>query len=137
MEVAPQFWQSPETLKELWVSTAGGTVSGTQASQAVAGTVSSRATAASTTAATLASDTARNQAVNGLANSGRGAVSTGAAVSTAGEAMVPLAAFSQLRAGHDPAGGQSPGDLRRHDDLVQPRAECFPQRCHRSGSRAP
>ena len=33
MEVAPEFWQSPETLKDIWVSTAGGTVSGTQATR--------------------------------------------------------------------------------------------------------
>jgi len=39
MEVAPEFWQNPEVLKELYVSTAGGAVSGTQATQAVAGTV--------------------------------------------------------------------------------------------------
>ena len=38
MEVAPQFWQNPEVLKELYVSTSGGAVSGTQATQAVAGT---------------------------------------------------------------------------------------------------
>ena len=38
MEVAPEFWQSPEVLKDLYVSTAGGAVSGTQATQAVAGT---------------------------------------------------------------------------------------------------
>jgi multidrug efflux pump len=102
MEVAPEFWQSPETLKDIWVSTAGGTVSGTQSSQAVAGTVTSAQTAASTTAATIAADTARNQAVNSLANSGRGAVSTGAAVSTASEAMVPLAAFSHYGPGTTP-----------------------------------
>jgi hypothetical protein len=41
MEVAPQYWQSPETLKDICVSTAGGTVSGTQSTNAVAGTVTS------------------------------------------------------------------------------------------------
>ena len=102
MEVAPEFWQSPETLKDIWVSTAGGTVSGTQSSQAVAGTVTSAQTAATTTAATIAADTARNQAANSLANSGRGAVSTGAAVTTAHEAMVPLAAFSHYGPGTTP-----------------------------------
>jgi multidrug efflux pump len=40
MEVAPQFWQSPETLKDIYVSTSGGALSGTQASAAAAGTVS-------------------------------------------------------------------------------------------------
>ena len=38
MEVAPEFWQHPDVLKELYVSTSGGAVSGTQATQAVAGT---------------------------------------------------------------------------------------------------
>jgi multidrug efflux pump len=98
MEVAPQYWQSPDTLKDLWISTAGGTVSGTQATNAVAGTVTSTKTASSTTAATLASDTALNQATNALANSGRGTVSTGSADSTAAESMVPLASIS----GHAP-----------------------------------
>jgi multidrug efflux pump len=102
MELAPQFWQSPETLKDLWVSTSGATVSGTQASQAVAGTVTSAQTAASTTAASVAGDSARNLANNSLANSGRGGVSTGSAVSTAHEQMVPLAAFSSYGSGTTP-----------------------------------
>jgi multidrug efflux pump len=95
MEVAPQYWQSPDALKNLWISTAGGTVNGSQSTNAVAGTVTSAQTATSSSAATLAADTARNQATNALAQSGRGAVSTGAADSTAAEQMVPLAAFSQ------------------------------------------
>src|SRR6202023_2657094 len=33
MEVAPEFWQFPETLKSLYVSTSGGSVSGTQSTQ--------------------------------------------------------------------------------------------------------
>jgi multidrug efflux pump len=102
MEVAPEYWQSPETLKNLWVSTAGGTVSGTQATNAVAGTVVSRGTAANSTAAVIAADTARNQATNSLANTGHGVASTGAAVSTAAEEMVPLAAFSRYAPGNTP-----------------------------------
>ncbi|HEX4649471.1 MAG TPA: efflux RND transporter permease subunit, partial [Steroidobacteraceae bacterium] len=99
MEVAPQYWQSPETLKNLWVSTAGGTVSGSQKSNAVAGTVLSSKTSSNTSAAAVAADTARNLATNALANSGRGPVSTGSADSTAAEQMVPLAAFSHLAPG--------------------------------------
>jgi multidrug efflux pump len=102
MEVAPQYWQSPETLKNLWISTAGGTVSGTQSTNAVAGTVTSTQTAANNTAATIATDTAINQATNALANSGRGTVSTGSADSTAVEAMVPLAAISGHAPGNTP-----------------------------------
>jgi len=102
MEVAPQFWQSPETLKDLWISTAGGTVSGSQSSNAVAGTVISTQTAASTSAATLATDTARNAATNALAQAGHGAVSTGSADSTSAEQMVPLAVFSHYQPGSTP-----------------------------------
>ena len=102
MEVAPQYWQSPDALRSLWVSTAGGTVSGTQGTNAVAGTVISTKTAASSSAATVAADTARNQATNSLANTGRGAVSTGAADSTAAEQMVPLAVFTHYAPGNTP-----------------------------------
>jgi multidrug efflux pump len=45
MEVDPSFWQSPETLKEVWVSTSGGALSGTQSSAAA---VSDFAAAAAT-----------------------------------------------------------------------------------------
>ena len=102
MEVAPEYWQSPETLNNLWISTAGGTVGGTQATNAVAGTVTSTATAATNTAAALATDTAINQATNALANTGRGSVSTGSADSTAVEAMVPLASIARHAPGTTP-----------------------------------
>jgi len=102
MEVQPKYWQSPDTLENLWVSTAGGTVSGTQSTNAVAGTVISTSNSSNSTAATIAADTARNQATNSLANSGRGAVSTGSADSTAAEQMVPLAVFSHYGPGSTP-----------------------------------
>jgi multidrug efflux pump len=97
MEVAPEFWQHPEVLKELYVSTAGGAVSGTQATQAVAGTtlLGSAASSASS-AATIAEDAARNLAANSLANAGGGNTSTGTAVSVAAETVVPYAAFSHF-----------------------------------------
>jgi multidrug efflux pump len=102
MEVEPRYWQSPDALKNIWVSTAGGTVSGSQSSNAVAGTVVSAQTAGNNTAAAIAADTARNQATNSLANTTHGVVSTGAAVSTAPETMVPLATFSQYAPGNTP-----------------------------------
>jgi multidrug efflux pump len=101
MEVAPEFWQSPETLKDIYVSTAGGAVSGTQASGAVAGTTVVTATLAPTASA-VANDAQRNQQLNSLTNNARGAASTGASVSTAQETMVPLAAFSQYGPGSTP-----------------------------------
>jgi multidrug efflux pump len=98
MEVAPEFWQHPDVLKQLYVSTAGGAVSGTQATQAVAGTTQIGAALASTTssAATIAEDVARNLAANSLASGGAGNTSTGSAVSVAQETVVPYAAFSHF-----------------------------------------
>ena len=118
MEVAPEFWQSPETLKDIYISTSGGSISGTQATGAVAGTVStasaagggsSGGTATSTgaaalTAADVANDVVRNQAANALVNSGRGGASTGSSVSTRVETMVPLSAIASYGPGSSPLG---------------------------------
>jgi multidrug efflux pump len=103
MEVAPEFWQNPDTLKNLYVSTSGGAVSGTQATQAVAGTTvlkPASSTASSSTA--VAQDAARNLAANSLANAGRGNTSTGTAVSVAQETVVPFSAFSRFSTGTTP-----------------------------------
>jgi multidrug efflux pump len=107
MEVAPEYWQNPDILKELWISTSGGAVSGTQGTQAVAGTVATTTAAASAstsaaTAAAVAGDAARNAALNSLANAGRGNTSTGSAVSVAAETVVPFAAFSHFTTGTTP-----------------------------------
>ncbi len=102
MEVAPEYWQSPEMLNNLYVSTLGGPPSGTQLTNAVAGTIASKKIKVS--AATVASDTARNLNNNALAASGRGSPSTGAAVSTAAETMVPLVAMSHHGPGNTPLG---------------------------------
>jgi multidrug efflux pump len=100
MEVAPRFWQSPDSLKDVYVSTSGGSVGGVQATNAVAGTV--RSSAQTPAVATVAADAARNQALNAIGNTGRGAVSTGAAVSTSQERMVPLSAFTHFGPGNTP-----------------------------------
>jgi multidrug efflux pump len=98
--VAPQYWQSPQMLDDIYVSKAGGTVGGTQATNAVAGTV--RGTKTTTTAAAVAADAARNLALNSIGNTGKGAASTGAAVSTNAEAMVPLSAVATYAPGKIP-----------------------------------
>jgi multidrug efflux pump len=43
MEVAPQFWQRPSMLKQIWISTSGGQPSGTSSTQLSAGSVSAPA----------------------------------------------------------------------------------------------
>src|SRR5215470_10997678 len=100
MEVAPQFWQNPDSLKDIFVSTSGGAVGGVQSTNAVAGTVKAKGQSSET--ATIAADAARNQALNAIATTGRGATSTGTAVSTNQEKMVPLAAFTHYDTGSTP-----------------------------------
>ena len=56
---------------------------------------------------------------NSLAASGHSSASAGAAVSTSMETMVPLSAFGELQPRPDAARRQSPGPVRRLDDLVQ------------------
>jgi multidrug efflux pump len=100
MEVAPRFWQSPQTLKDIMVSKAGGSIGGVQSSNAVAGTVAGPQAANSIS--TIAADTARNAATNAIGNTGHGTPSTGAAVSTNVETMVPLSTFTHYEAGSTP-----------------------------------
>jgi multidrug efflux pump len=98
MEVAPRFWQNPETLKDVYVSTSGGSVTGSQATNAVSGTVV--APGVSTTSANA--QAARNAATNSIGLTGNGAASTGAAVSTSQETMIPLSAVARFKQGSTP-----------------------------------
>ena len=107
MEVAPEFWQNPEVLSQIYVSAGAGPVSGTQATQPLSGTVldktpSDPAGGPAETIARYAGDRARNLANNKLVNKGHGSVSTGAAVSTSPEAMIPLSAFAHFGTGNTP-----------------------------------
>jgi multidrug efflux pump len=115
MEVAPRYWQSPEMLSDIYVSTAGGAASGSQTtntttataaivgqapgarSNAAPGTAAGSSTAATTTAGI--SNSVQNALTNAIANTGRGSASNGAAVSASVEKMVPLAAISNHYAG--------------------------------------
>ncbi|MFM0527196.1 efflux RND transporter permease subunit [Paraburkholderia strydomiana] len=115
MEVAPKYWQSPDMLKQIYVSTSGGSASGAQTTNAPAGTVTKATTTSSTSAsaggtagttassaATIAADSARNQAINSIAASGKSSASSGAAVSTSKETMVPLSAIASFSPGNTP-----------------------------------
>jgi multidrug efflux pump len=104
MELAPQYLQTPDMLRQIYVSTSGGTASGTAQTNFAAGTVvssTSAANAASTTA-TVALDSATNQALNSIAASGRSSASSGASVSTDKETMVPLSAVASYQTGTTP-----------------------------------
>jgi len=116
MEVAPAFWQSPETLHDVYVSTTGGAVSGTQSSAAAGGAfvvsntasttssggTSSAANGAAAQAQLAAQDAVRNQQLNSVAVGARGGSSTGASISTRVSTMVPLSAFTSFGPGTTP-----------------------------------
>ncbi|HWU55315.1 MAG TPA: efflux RND transporter permease subunit, partial [Rhizomicrobium sp.] len=110
MEVAPAFWQSPETLHDIFISTSGGAVSGTQSTAAAGGAFLGPASTASTSAANAANaaaaqagaDAVRNQQLNAVAVGARGGSSTGSSVSTQVETMVPLSAFTSFGPGTTP-----------------------------------
>jgi multidrug efflux pump len=102
MEVAPKYRQYPDSLKDIYVSLSGQSPSGTQQTNAVIGTFSSSTNPNPNNAALIASDSARNQATNSLASAGKSSVSSGAAVTTSPEKMIPLATFAQYRPGHAP-----------------------------------
>ncbi len=95
MEVAAPYRRSPEALRDLYIGASGAGVAGTQATNAVAGTVSDT-TGATTDAETIAADAARNQRVNRVGTAGRGGVSSGAAVSTSAAPMIPITAFGRI-----------------------------------------
>jgi multidrug efflux pump len=54
MEVAPRFWQRPETLKQIWISTSGGQPSGSSSTQLSAGSVVTGTATGVTTASVAA-----------------------------------------------------------------------------------
>jgi multidrug efflux pump len=122
MEVAPEFWQSPETLRDIYVSTAGN-INGTQSTagaggaftgsstvaatagtstSGAAGSVPTDSTTGSDTSAQAAADAVRNQQLNAITSTGRAGGSTGASVTTRVETMVPLSAFVSYGPGTTP-----------------------------------
>jgi multidrug efflux pump len=96
MEVAPEYWQYPQTLNQIYLSTAAGNATGTAQTQMPGGTVSgvtqaSAISSASSTSSTnsLNSNAEANATTNSISNS-KGGSSSGSADSTAAETMVPL-----------------------------------------------
>ncbi|MBS0525148.1 MAG: efflux RND transporter permease subunit [Proteobacteria bacterium] len=110
MEVSPEYWENPESLKDIYVSTSGGAISGAQATAGVVNTAppsqTPKTAALTGVGATLLdpSQAVRNQRTNAIAVSGRGSASTGAAVSTTPETMIPLSAVTNYRFGTTPLG---------------------------------
>ena len=106
MEVDPKYWQSPDQLKHIYLSTAAGNVTGTQQTAMPGGTISgvtpfqaqvSKKAAAAGNA--LNANAQANQATNAISNS-RGGTSSGSADSTAAETMVPVSAMTSAVNNH-------------------------------------
>jgi len=99
MEVAPRYWQSPDMLNQIWISTSGATASGTQTTNLPGGLVTAAGTAGTSSGA---ADSARNAAQNSISSTGKGNGSSGAAVSTGKETMVPLSAIAHFGPANTP-----------------------------------
>src|SRR5262249_35635873 len=107
MEIDPRYTQHPAALADIYVTPSGGPAAGTALSNTPLGTVSvtnPRAPAATSATAAAANNNnaARNSAINAIGNRGKGSVSSGAAVSTAPERMIPLATIAHYNAGNAP-----------------------------------
>jgi multidrug efflux pump len=110
MEIDPRYTQHPASLADIYVTASGGPAAGTAISNLPLGTVraanstAAGAASSSTVSApeTANNDAARNAAINAIGNRGKGTASSGAAVSTAAEKMIPLAAIAHYNAGNAP-----------------------------------
>jgi multidrug efflux pump len=92
MEVAPQYWQRPSTLSDIWISTAGGQPSGSASTQLSAGAVS----AGTATGVTSVSAAATPPATPTLSSSIASAANNGMTISNN---VVSLAATTTAASG--------------------------------------
>ncbi|MBU9687310.1 efflux RND transporter permease subunit [Burkholderia gladioli] len=108
MELAPKYWQDPEMLKQVWISTTGGSASGVAQTNAAAGTFvagggsAGGAKSSASTAQAVSTDSARNAALNSIAATGKAGTSSGEAVSTSKSTMIPLSAIASFGPGTTP-----------------------------------
>ncbi len=109
MEVAPPYSQNPQILKDVYISTVGGPASGSQTTNAVAGTVVS--SAQKTSVNSIAASVVRNLATNSIGATGKAGSSTGTAVSTIQETMIPLSSVARYAEGETPL-------VVNHQDLL-------------------
>jgi multidrug efflux pump len=106
MEVAPEYWQYPQTLSQIYLSTAAGNATGTAQTQMPGGTVSGVVAASAVSTASSSSSTnslnsnaEANATTNSISNS-KGGSSSGSADSTSAETMVPLPTMSSYVNNH-------------------------------------
>ena len=107
MEVAPEYWQYPQTLNQIFMSTAAGNPTGSQQTQMPGATVTgvkaasavSTGSSASSSTNSLNSNAQANATNNSISNS-KGGSSSGSADSTSAETMVPLPALASYLSNH-------------------------------------
>src|SRR5262249_51414771 len=105
MEIDPRYTQHPASLADIYITPSGGPASGTAISNAPLGTVQAASSGGANSASAAAANNnnaARNAAINAIGNRGKGSASSGAAVSTAPERMIPLATIAHYNAGNAP-----------------------------------
>ena len=86
MEVAPQFWQNPDTLRDIYISTSGAGVTGSQSTAAAAGAFAlgnSASSASSATAAPTGTDSISSSTTTTTSTSSQAGSSGASAVATA------------------------------------------------------
>jgi multidrug efflux pump len=97
MEAAPKYWQNADVLKEVYISTSGGSASGTQATNASAGTVSgpSATSATTSTACSPASAAAAaTQTTTATTSSTTSASTTSSSTATTSTVAAPASSAS-------------------------------------------
>ncbi|NIF86618.1 MMPL family transporter [Comamonas sp. Tr-654] len=105
MEYAPRYWQSPEALDQIYLSTATTNPGGTQQTQMsgrlISGITVYHATTPSSAATSANSgNNAQANLLNNAISNSRGGSSSGSAVATTAEAMVPLSAMATWSSSH-------------------------------------
>ncbi|HWB52326.1 MAG TPA: efflux RND transporter permease subunit [Stellaceae bacterium] len=136
MEVDPQFWQSPEMLKQIWVSSTGGSVKGTAGTNAVAGTVvppssannaaspqtNNAATVFASNTATTAVNVAATPVVNNAASGATSATASPTAASIASDAARNQATNSLASTGKNAAGASTGAPVSTFTETMVPLA---------------
>jgi multidrug efflux pump len=111
MEVDPSFWQNPETLREVWVSTTGGALSGTQTTAAGAGSFSNGTTATTTSASSASASTVGTissaSATGTTGSTGNGAATGTVTGASAASAITTATSTSTLNSAATSAAAQN------------------------------
>jgi multidrug efflux pump len=96
MEVAPAYWQNPETLRDVFISTSGGNVSGSQSTAAAAGAFVVGNSAASASSAPALTGTASISDASSTALQGSSSSSSTSTASSAADANANALRNQQL-----------------------------------------